>query len=185
MLPFVLLCGREWRMVAGAALAACPAQRGRGVFRPASCAILDAVTHVGQIADVLEPIPYQMQSYGRFSSVLVPWSGVTGPICSPRSRHRAGRTVLAPGSRLRFCVLLLAMVLVDPHVNRCDLIIDDASVLPALPWAMDKRTTGRCCSRLSYYLPGRVPSHRRTSGVGRRAAALTLFLVRLAGRGPG
>jgi hypothetical protein len=190
VLPFVLLYGREWRMVAGAAFAACvqlgaaAAYFGAGILRP----YVNALTHVGRIANVLEPIPYQMQSLRSFFSVLIPWPSVawagyllaSAAIIVLAARCWRSDAVL----EVRFSALLLAMVLVDPHVNPYDLIAIVPVFFLTLPWATEtgkSRGLGLLLLYACYYLPGLsflpTATHVQFSVVA--LTALTLLLVRL------
>jgi hypothetical protein len=192
-LPFVLLYGREWRMIAGAVVAAClqlgaaAAYYGPGILRQ----YLDAVAHVGQIAEVLEPIPYQMQSLRSFFSVLLPWTGVAWAgylLASAAVVILAARCWRSGAAlELRFSVLLLALVLVDPHVNPYDLIAITPVFFLTLPWAAGEGRTGPLLLvllYLCYYLPGLsflpTVTHVQLSVVA--LIALMVVLVRLPGR---
>lgn len=162
VLPFVLLYGREWRMVAGATLGAV-VQLGAGAIYFGAGSLrqyFDAVTHVGEIANVLEPIPYQMQSLRSFFSVLIPWTGLAWAGYLIASAIIVILAAVCWRSRavleLRFSVLLLAMVLVDPHVNPYDLIAIVPVFFLTLPWATGPGRTARLMLLLlylCYYLP--------------------------------
>jgi hypothetical protein len=193
-LPFVLLYGREWRMLAGAAAAAClqfgaaAAYYGSGVLQH----YWTAVTHIGQITDVLEPIPYRMQSLRSFFSVLMPWPAVAwaGYLFAAvvmivlAARHwRSGAAL-----ELRFSVLLLVMVLVDPHVNPYDLVVIAPVFFLVWPWVAGAGKTGRllvCLLYLCYYLPGFafLPTVTHVQWSVAALCALAVVLVRVGGRG--
>jgi len=192
-LPFVLLYGREWRMIAGAAVAAglqlgaAAAYYGPDVLRQ----YVKAVAHVGQIADVLEPIPYQMQSLRSFFSVLLPWPGVAwaGYLLAAAAVVVVAARYWRSGVALehRFSVLLLALVLVDPHVNPYDLIAITPVFFLTWPRAAGAGRSGRVLLvllYLCYYLPGLsflpAVTHVQLSVVA--LVALMIVLVRVAGR---
>jgi hypothetical protein len=161
-LPFVLLYGREWRMIAGGATGvALQLGIGAAYFGTASLAeYFTNVRHVGEIAGVLEPIPYQMQSLRSFFSVLVP---------SPDLAYLAylvtavAAIVVAAwhwrstaALELRYSVLLLATVLVDPHVNPYDLVILVPVFVLVADWAIAHGRLRRpllVALSLCYYLP--------------------------------
>jgi len=162
-LPFVLLYSREWRMLMGAAtavllqLGASLAYYGAGVLG----AYFETVTRVGEIADVLEPIPYQMQSLRSFFSILLPWPDIafgayllTAALVIALTA-RCWRT--AAPLDLRYSVLLLATVLANPHVNPYDLVIIAPVLILTANWALAGGRPRRALWVLMYlcfYLPG-------------------------------
>jgi hypothetical protein len=189
-LPFVLLYGREWRMLLGAAaavvlqLGAAAAYYGAGVIRQ----YVDALTHVGRIAGVLEPIPDQMQSLRSFFSVLLPWPTVAlagyvfAAVLMIALAARCWRTTAA--LELRYGVLLLAMMLVDPHVNPYDLVAIAPVFILVASWMSTRVSRAPLVLPLlylGYYLPGLffVPAvtHVQVSVVA--LAALTVVLARV------
>jgi hypothetical protein len=193
-LPFVLLYGREWRMLLGAATAvflqfgAAAAYYGAGVLRQYA----DAITHVGRISGVLEPIPEQMQSLRSFFSVLLPWPNVAlaGYVLAAAVMvaiaARCWRTTAA--LELRYSVLLLAMMLVDPHVNPYDLVAIAPVFILIASWVFTRVRRAPLVLPLlylGYYLPGLffVPAvtHVQVSVVA--LAALTVVLARAASTG--
>ena len=161
-LPFVLLYGREWRMMAGAVTGvALQLGVGAAYYGTASLAeYFTSVREVGSIAGVLEPIPYQMQSLRSFFSVLVPSPNAalamyliaSAVVIVVAARH--WRT--AASIELRYSVLLLATVLVDPHVNPYDLVIIVPVFVLVAQWALARgRLRPRLLAAVSlcYYLP--------------------------------
>jgi hypothetical protein len=190
-LPFVLLYGREWQMLTGAVVAAglqlgvAAAYYGAGALRQ----YFDALAHVGQIAGVLEPIPNQMQSLRSFFSVLLPWPDVAlaayvvSALVVVVLAARCWRT--NTGLDLRYGVLLLAMMLVDPHVNPYDLVAIVPVFFLIAPRASTRVRSGALLLTLlylCYYLPGLffVPAvtHVQLSVVA--LAALMVVLTRVA-----
>ncbi len=193
-LPFVMLYGREWRMIAGAVVAvlvqlgAAAAYYGESVLRQ----YVDAITHVAQIAGVLEPIPDRMQSLRSFFALLLPWPNVAliGYLLSAAVvvvlaahcwRSRASLDV-------RYSVLLLAMVLANPHVNPYDLVLIVPVFFLVPSWMPASGADGRVwwpVLYLVYYLPGLwfIPqaTHVQLSVVA--LALLLVMLVRAAGSG--
>jgi hypothetical protein len=191
-LPFVLLYGREWRMLTGAAVAVClqiaaaAAYYGTGALGQ----YVEALAQVGRISGVLEPIPDQMQSLRSFFSVLVPWpdlalagyliAAAVTIVLAARCWRRAGSL------DRRYAVLLLAMMLVDPHVNPYDLVALVPVFFLIAPLTQGSSGPARWLLPLlylSYYLPGMffVPkvTHIQLSVVA--LAALTVVLTRLDG----
>jgi len=161
-LPFVLLYGREWQALFGA-MTAVVLQLGVGAAYFGAGSLVEyfkSVRHVGEIAGVLEPIPYQMQSLRSFFSVLVPSVDVayaayllTAAIVIVLAA-RCWRSAAA--LELRYGVLLLATVLVDPHVNPYDLVVIIPVFVLVAQWAITRhRASGPLWSLLylCYYLP--------------------------------
>jgi alpha-1,2-mannosyltransferase len=161
-LPFVLLYGREWRMIGGAVLGVI-VQLGVGAAYFGMAAMKEYFTSlrdVGSISGVLEPIPFQMQSLRSFFSVIVPSSNaafamylVTSAVVIVAAA-RYWRTT-AP-LELRYSVLILATVLVDPHVNPYDLVILVPVFVLVSNWAVCERTlqpTLLTVLSLCFYLP--------------------------------
>jgi alpha-1,2-mannosyltransferase len=186
-LPFVLLYGREWRMIAGATIAvlvqlgAGAAYFGIGSLRQ----YFEAVTHVGEIAEVLEPIPDQMQSLRSFFSVLLPWPDAAfiaylvtaaGIVWVAARCWRSGAAL-----ELRFSVLLLATILANPHVNPYDLVALTPVFFLIPQWALSRNRTSIwlwTLLYLCYYLPGLsfVPTLTRVQFSVIAMVALTLVL---------
>jgi hypothetical protein len=163
ILPFVLLYGREWRMISGAA-AAVLLQLAAGWWFYGSAALrryFEVVAGLGGVADVLEPVPLQMQSLRSFFSVLLPWPDlalglylVTAALfVAIAARSWTSRARL----ELRFAILLFALLLVDPHVNAYDLILTAPAFIFAAGWALDageRRPLFWALLYASFYLPG-------------------------------
>jgi hypothetical protein len=135
VVPFVFGYGREWRAMAGALvtvvlqLALAAAAFGLGVLHE----YWRVTTGLGRVAVDLEPQPHQMQSLRSFFSVLLPWPSlalacyaaaavITAVVAARCWRSRAPLSV-------RYAVLLLAAILVDPHVNVYDLVV----LVPVFP----------------------------------------------------
>jgi hypothetical protein len=161
-LPFVLVYGREWRIVLGAVAAvslqliiACAYFGTDAVLR-----YFKVVARLGQVADLLEPSPYQMHSLRSIFSLLLPSSQwalafylLAGAMAIVVAAACWRRT--AP-LELRFSVLILATVLVDPHVNAYDLIVIAPVFILVTSWATGRGHTGGglwVLLYLCYYLP--------------------------------
>jgi len=161
-LPFVLLYGREWQMVFGATSAAV-LQLAAGAFYYGVNSVsryFEAVTHVGQIAGVLEPIPDQMQSLRSFFSVLLPSPDVAFvayAVCAALVIGLAAWCWRSTAAlELRYSVLLLATILVDPHVNPYDLVAIIPVLVLAAGFLISRPTLERLpwvLLYLCYYLP--------------------------------
>jgi hypothetical protein len=186
-LPILLLLGYEWRMMLGAA-AAVFFQLGVGWWAYGSSimrAYAENVLHLGGQAPLLEPHPFQMQSLRSFFDMLLPW-----PVAALACYLVAAVVLVAVASRawrsrgpldLRFSVLLLVMILVDPHVNGYDLVI----VAPVFLLAANAALRSGLSSRIfwatlyaAFFLPAFdvIPkiTHIEVSVLALTAALLTL-----------
>jgi hypothetical protein len=104
-----------------------------------------ALTHVQQIMPMLEPRPYQMHSARAFWSLLLPWPQVavvlyllTGVavlvLCIRCWRSKASL-------QIRYSSLLLATVLVAPHLTVYDLVILAPAFLFLGNWAIEQTSS--------------------------------------------
>lgn len=130
-----------WKTVAGAALSAA-GELSAGILYYGMEPLrrwIHVLRNVGAVSDLLEPKPYQTHSLRTFWSMLVPWNDLSLGLyvlsavvilaltiaCWKRSR----RVPLI----LRYSALLLATVLVAPHLTVYDLVI----LAPAIPLLAD------------------------------------------------
>ncbi len=134
ILPFVFFYNRAWRLIAGAMIAV--------LLQLAAAALLfgvdvlasywNVVTQLGATAGLLEPHPYEMHSLRSFFSILLPWprAALVAYVISAALVVWLALAVWRTDKphEIRYSVLLIAMVLVDPHVNAYDLVI----IAPAL-----------------------------------------------------
>ncbi len=162
ILPFVFLYGREWRMISGAATAVLLQwTAGWWYFgTEATRAYLGVVGGLGKVADVLEPIPLQMQSFRSLYSVLLPWpewslgfylvtAGIFVAIAAVSWKTIASL-------ELRFAILLFCLLLVDPHVNAYDLVVAAPALMFAAGWAIEageRRPLFWALLYAAFYLP--------------------------------
>jgi len=134
MLPVVVLFSREWRMLAGGIvsvavqLIATVALLGTGVLRDYAAVVM----RFGELRQLLEPRPEQMHSISAVTNRLSPeWGMIVWALLSTVIAFqtiRAWRSG-APAS-LRVAVLVVASVLVNPHVFVYDVVV----LAPALVW---------------------------------------------------
>jgi len=125
----VFVLAGEWKVVAGAVASATVqlvlawAHFGWAVMRDYG----RALWHVGEIMPLLEPRPYQMHSLRGFWSLLLPWPNVAFGFYLVAAAAAVGLAVYCwRGGRaldFRFSALLLATVLVAPHLTVYDLVI--------------------------------------------------------------
>ena len=96
--------------------------------------------HVREIFPLLEPRPYQMHSLRSFWAMLVPWDNVVFALYVLSALAVLAVTVRywrspAPLS-LRFSVMLIATVLVAPHLTVYDLLILVLALLLIADWSV-------------------------------------------------
>jgi len=141
----VFVFARQWPVVAGAVTAAI-IQLGTAWIRFGSevmRAYLDALIHVREVLPLLEPRLYQTDSLRSFWSLLLPWPRVAlalyaiTAIASLVMAVRCWRS--AAPLAVRFSVLLLATVLVSPHLTVYDLVILAPAFLLLGNWAIAHR----------------------------------------------
>jgi alpha-1,2-mannosyltransferase len=141
----VFVFARQWPVVAGAVTAAI-IQLGAALIHFGSevmRAYLHALIHVREVLALLEPRLYQTDSLRSFWSVLLPWPRVAlalyiiTAIASLVMAVRCWRSE-APLA-VRFSALLLATVLVSPHLTVYDLVILAPAFLLLADWAMAHR----------------------------------------------
>ena len=155
----VFVCAREWKVIAGALvsasvqLAAAWMHYGTEVMRTYWHALL----HVGDVLPLLEPRLYQTHSLRSFWSLLLPWPhvafafyvvGALGVLALAIRCWQSGASL-----EVRYATLLLATVLVSPHLTVYDLIILAPAFLLLGEWALvhcESRVAG--LARLLLYL---------------------------------
>jgi hypothetical protein len=130
-LALLVVVFREWRMIAGAV--ASIAIQGAAVAMLLGWPVLTAYLRFLPIAlrnsDLLEPKPFQMHSLTALTRLAPPWIGMPLWIILSASVLAVALRVWKTNAplRVRLGTLILASVLVNPHVN-----VYDATVL-ALP----------------------------------------------------
>jgi alpha-1,2-mannosyltransferase len=119
----------NWRVVAGAVISAA-AQLSIGWLRYGSVVMrqyVGALAHVRQIMPLLEPRPYQMHSARAFWSLLLPWPQAAFTLYAITSILVLVITAKLwrrePSLQIRYAALLLATILVAPHLTVYDLLI--------------------------------------------------------------
>jgi Glycosyltransferase family 87 len=125
----VFIFTKRWKIVAGAILSAF-VQLAIGWMHYGTTTMLnylDALTRTGQIMALLEPRPYQTHSLRTFWTMILPWPGIAFAV------YVVSAVVILfllircwkNGSELniKFGALLVATVLVSPHLTVYDLVI--------------------------------------------------------------
>jgi hypothetical protein len=142
----IFLLAREWKLIAGAILAAL-AQLSIGWLyygTPVMREYLRALMNIGDVLPMLEPRPYQMHSLRAFWSLLIPWTplafafyaGTTVAVFALAARCWRSSASLG----LRYSALMLATVLVAPHLTVYDLLILAPAFLLLTDWAARNAT---------------------------------------------
>lgn len=132
----------EWRVIAGA-IASAIAQLGIARLYFGGDVMREywrALTGIGNIQPLLDVKPYQMHSLFSFWHGVIPWNRLATAIyliCASAVVVAAWRVWRAPASlSLRYAFLLLATVLVSPHLNVYDLVVLAPALLLAADWAV-------------------------------------------------
>jgi hypothetical protein len=155
-----------WRLVTGAALSA-TAQLSVGVFYYGLEPLrnwLQMLKNVRALLPLLEPKPYQTHSLRTFWSMLVPWPDLSLALYILSAAAVLGLTIACwkRGSTvplsLRYSALLLASVLVAPHLTVYDLVILAPAFILLADWLITQTSTRSAwwlgtLLYLSYMLP--------------------------------
>ncbi len=105
------------------------------------------IWNVGAMLPMLEPKPYQTHSLRTFWSMLVPWPGLSLGLYLFTALVVLGLAIACWNGRrslplpLRFSVLLLASVLVAPHLTVYDLVILAPALILLADWLVVQPTT--------------------------------------------
>ena len=138
----IFLFASEWKLIAGAILAAL-AQLGIGWLyygTPVTREYLSALMNVRNVLPMLEPRPYQMHSLRAFWSLLIPRPPlafilyVATAVAVLAVAARCWRSKIPLG--LRYSALMLATVLVAPHLTVYDLVVLAPVFLLMADWAL-------------------------------------------------
>ena len=153
-----------WKIVAGAILSAF-AQLSAGVLYYGVEPLrvwLRMLSNVRTVAPLLEPRPYQTHCLRTFWSMMVPWESLSSVLYVMSAVAVLGMTIAAwrraSPLALRYATLLLATVLVAPHLTVYDLVILAPGLLLLADWLLAQplsSTTGRMGTLLYliYILP--------------------------------
>jgi hypothetical protein len=130
----------RWKLVAGAALSAAAqiaagfAYYGGDPFR----SWLRTLRHVPALLPSFEPRPYQTHCLRTFWSMLVPWSGMSLGLYIASTAIVLTWTIAIwrrqEQASLKYSALLLATVLVSPHLTVYDLVILAPAILLLTDW---------------------------------------------------
>ncbi|MGA2746931.1 MAG: glycosyltransferase family 87 protein [Candidatus Sulfotelmatobacter sp.] len=180
-----------WKIVAGAALSAA-GQLSVGVLYYGAQPLrtwLHMLRNVRAVLPLLEPKPYQTHSLRTFWSMLVPWPHLAFALYVLSAAAVLGLTIACwkrvptvPLS-LRYSALLLASVLVAPHLTVYDLVILAPAFILLADWLISQNSTRSAwwlgtLLYLTYMLPLLGPFSRWTHiQLSVIAMAATLYLI--------
>jgi Glycosyltransferase family 87 len=140
----VFIFAREWKVVAGA-LAAALAQLGWSWEHYGTQVMRNygrALSHFREVFPLVEPRLYQTHSLGSFWSLLLPWPRAAFGLSVASAIGVLALTVLCWRAQaslaIRYSALLLATVLVAPHLTVYDLVILAPAFLLLGDWAADR-----------------------------------------------
>jgi hypothetical protein len=115
---------------------------------------LHALTRTGQIMALLEPRPYQTHSLRNFWTMIIPWPTVAFML------YLASAVVVLvllvqcwknkSGLEIQFAALLIATVLVSPHLTVYDLVILTPAFLLLGDWTLAHRGESQSLPILIY-----------------------------------
>lgn len=170
----VFVATAEWKILLGAALSAA-VQLSIGVLYYGMEPLrrwAHLMLHVGQVLPVLEPRPYHTHCLRTFWSMLIPWPNLSLGLYVVSAAVVLGVTVAcwkrtSTPLALRYSSLLLATVLVAPHLTVYDLVIVAPAFLLLADWLVRQSrnaATGRLgiLLYLAYILPLLGPLARWT-----------------------
>jgi hypothetical protein len=152
----VFVLGRKWKLMAGAALSAATqiaagiAYYGVEPFR----SWLRRLLHVPALLSSFEPRLYQTHCLRTFWSMLVPWSGAAFGLYVVSAIVVLAGTIAVWKRReslsLKHSVLLLATVLISPHLTVYDLVILAPAILLLTDWLISHPSAPQGTGTLIY-----------------------------------
>jgi hypothetical protein len=138
----VLIMTARWRIVAGSAVSAA-GQMAVGIFYYGIDPFLSWLKTLWRVPALLsdfEPRPYQTHCLRTFWSMLVPWSGVSLALYGISAVVVLAWTIAIWKRQgpcpLKYSALLLATVLVSPHLTVYDLVILAPAILLVADWRL-------------------------------------------------
>jgi len=153
-----------WKIVVGAVLSAVgelslgAPYYGTGPLR----SWLHSLRHVGAAMALLEPRPYQTHCLRTFWAMILPWTPASLALYVVSSVVVLGWTIFvwkrSQSWPLRYALLLLATVLIAPHLTVYDLVILAPAILLLADWLMAQpRTSARGTMATLLYLVYLLP----------------------------
>jgi hypothetical protein len=161
----VFVAARSWNILAGAALSAA-AQLAAGILYYGTQPLLEwihVLRSVPTILPLFEPRPYQTHCLRTFWTMLIPWPGPALGLYILSAAAVLGLTIScwrreAVPLAGKYSMLLLATVLVAPHLTVYDMVILAPAFLLQADWLMQQPPTSSTrrlatCLYLVYMLP--------------------------------
>jgi len=134
----------SWRVIAGA-IASSAIEMAAGVLYYGLAPLVawfQTIWHVRQVGYALEPRPYQTHSLRTFWSMLIPWNSISLALYVISAIVVLAWTIQvwkrSQSWELRFSILLLATVLVSPHLTVYDLVILAPALLLLANWLLSQ-----------------------------------------------
>jgi hypothetical protein len=188
-----IIVGR-WRLLAGSALSAV-AQIAAGVAYYGVDPFLSwlrTLLHVPALLSSFEPRPYQTHCLRTFWSMLVPWSGVAFVFYVVSAIVVLAGTIAIWKRQeplpLKYSALLLATVLVSPHLTVYDLVILAPAILLLTDWFISHPSAPQGTGTLIYLVcalpllgPGTRWTHIQLSVIAMAALLYLLWRMREGG----
>ncbi len=156
----VFLVSGNWRLISGAILSAAAEFSAGAIFygmEPLRRWITQ-IRHVGSVMPWLEPKLYQTHCLRTFWSMLVPWTPASTCLYAISALaviflacalwRRGDRIPLS----LRYSALLLATVLISPHLTVYDLVILAPAILLLADWAVADAPGRGTLGKLLYFV---------------------------------
>lgn len=152
----VVLISAEWRILGGVALSAL-AQLSAGLayfgLNPYRAWLRD-LWNLPALLPALEPRPYQSHNLLMFWSMLMPWKVAPLVLCAISSTVVLGWTIAIwrrqESTSVKHSALLLATVLLAPHLMVYDLVILAPAILLLADWAISHLRSSRWLGALLY-----------------------------------
>ena len=152
----VFIVSGRWRLLAGAALSAA-AQIGAGIAYygvDPFCSWLRMMRAVPALLTLFEPRPYQTHCLRTFWSMLVPWSGAALGLYVVTAIVVLAATITIwkrhESLSLKYSALLLATVLISPHLTVYDLVILSPAILLLSDWLISHPSAPEGTGTLTY-----------------------------------
>ena len=159
-IPLILLLSQAWKAVAGLALAAAAQFAFAAIYFGAAVmrAYFDTMLHMSRWLGISEigPAHIQMHSLRSFFTLLIPWPDISLAlyVVTSMAAIAIAAAVWKSSTALavRFSALILASVLVNPHLFIYDLLVLAPAFLLLVDWMLRAHPAPRRCSKCSCIL---------------------------------
>lgn len=188
VLPFAVLYARQWRILFGALVSiALQAGSAWAYFgTDAMAGYLGNISRAANALALLEARPWLMHSLRPFFSLLIPWPSIAWAAYVATAAFAivvATRTWRSAAPlELRYAVLLVATVLVDPHVYSYELVVLVPAFVLAASWAIERAEAAKPVGIVLYlcYILPMFDDLTRLTRVQWSVVALATLLIQLA-----